>query len=323
MKNVSWFKAALLLTSTALGFSACAAWPEMPLRIVIPFAAGGSADNALRQMAPILQARLGQPIVIDNKAGAAGNIGAMEVVRAKPDGYTLLLGATNNFVINQFIYPTMGFDPLQALAPITRVLDVPSVLFTNANVPARTYREFAEYAKSQAGQLNYGSPGLGTAPHLSGFALSEVMGARMTHIAYKGAPPAVLGLLGNDIQMFLGSYSAMSPQLATGRVRALAVAAPSRLAALPHVPTASEAGMPGVVLSNWWGLAAPRGTDPVILQRLAGEIRHALAQPAIQRFFEAQGFVAGGNTPQEFTRQLGTEAKAWEGIVTRSGTKID
>jgi len=300
-----------------------AAWPEMPIRIVVPYAAGSAGDLILRQMLPGLQTRLGQPLVVDNKAGAGGNIGAMDVVRAKPDGYTLLLGATNNFVINQYLYKGMGFDPLQALAPITKVADVPSVLFINSNVPALNYREFAAYAKANLGKVNFGSPGNGTTPHLSGVALSDAMGAQMTHIAYKGAQPGVTGLLGNEVQMFLVGYGVAGPQLSGGRIRALAVVSNERLKVLPDTPTAREAGLPDGLLSNWWGLAAPRGTDPSIVKRIADEIRAMQSQPATQQFLSAQGFSGAANTPEDFARQLAREAVQWQSIVNKSGATID
>ena len=300
-----------------------AAWPEMPIRIVVPYAAGSAGDLILRQMLPGLQARLGQPLVVDNKAGAGGNIGAMDVVRAKPDGYTLLLGATNNFVINQYLYKSMGFDPLQALAPVTRVADVPSVLFINSSLPAFNYREFAEHAKANIAKYNFGSPGSGTTPHLSGVALSDAMGAQMTHIAYKGAQPGVTGLLGNEVQMFLVGYGVAGAQLSSGRIRALAVVSNERLKVLPETPTAREAGVPDVILSNWWGLAAPRGTDPGIVKRLSDEIRALQALPATQQFLSAQGFVGAANTPEEFARQLAREAVQWQTIVNKSGATVD
>jgi tripartite-type tricarboxylate transporter receptor subunit TctC len=300
-----------------------AAWPEMPIRVVVPYPAGASGDIILRKIQPALQVRLGQPLIIDNKAGAGGNIGAMDVVRAKPDGYTLLLGATNNFVINQYVYKAMDFDPLQALVPITRVADVPSVLFVNSAVPARSYREFAEYAKANPGKLNFGSPGNGTTPHLSGVALSDAIGARLTHVPYKGAQPGVTGLLGNEVQMFLVGYGVAGPQLSSGRIRALAVVADQRLKILPDTPTAAEAGVPNVILSNWWGLAAPRGTDPGIVKRLSDEIRAVLAQPATQQFLSDQGFASAANTPEEFARQLAREAEQWQTIVKKSGAAID
>jgi len=314
---------ALLACAVLLGGLAQAAWPEGPIRVVVPYPAGAAGDLVLRQMAPALQARLGQPLVVDNKPGAGGNIGTMDVVRARPDGHTLLLGATNNFVINQHLYSNLGFDPLAALVPVTKVVDVPSVLFVSSAVPARSYREFANYAKAHSGKLNYGSPGAGTTPHLSGHALSEQMGAGMVHVPYKGAQPGVTGLLGNEVQMFLTGYGVAGAHLPGGRIKALAVAAPQRLAALPEVPTAAEAGMPDVVLSNWWGLAAPRGTDPAIVQRLADAFKAVLAQPETQQHLAAQGFVAAGSAPDAFAQQLAREAVQWQDIVKRSGATID
>ena len=312
--------AALAAISSSLAY---AAWPEMPIRIVVPYPAGAAGDLVLRQMLPGLQARLGQSVMVDNKAGAGGNIGAMEVVRAKPDGYTLLLGATNNFVINQYLYKGMGFDPLQALVPVTKVADVPSVLFINSSLPAQSYREFAEYAKVNPGKLNFGSPGNGTTPHLSALALSDAIGAQMTHVAYKGAQPGVTGLLGNEVQMFLVGYGLAGAQMSSGRIRALAVVANERLKVLPDTPTAKEAGVPDVILSNWWGLAAPRGTDPAIVKRLSDEIRALQALPATQQFISAQGFVAAASTPDDFARQLTREAAQWQAIVKKSGATID
>lgn len=313
----------VVLCTCALAALAHADWPERPIRVVVPYPAGAAGDLVLRQMLPALQARLGQPLLVDNKAGAGGNIGVSEVVRAKPDGYTLVLGAANNFVINQYLYKSMGFDPLQALQPVTRLVDVPSVLFINSGVPARTFRELADHARAHQGKLNFGSPGSGTTPHLSAFALSEAMGAGMSHIPYKGAQPGVTGLLGNEVQMFLVGYGVVGPQMASGRVRALAVAASERLKVLPDVPTAAEAGVPDVILSNWWGLAAPRGTSAAIVQRLADEIRAIQAQSATQQYLSMQGFVGAANPPDAFARQLVREAAQWQAIVKRSGITLD
>mgnify|MGYP001034641049 CR=1 FL=1 len=314
----------LILVGFTMAVSlAHAAWPERPIRVVVPYSAGAAGDLVLRQMLPALQARLGQALIVDNKPGAGGNIGTTDVVRSKPDGYTLLLGATNNFVINQYLYKSMGFDPLQALQPVTKVVDVPSVLFINSTVPARTYREFADYARAHRGALNYGSPGSGTAPHLSAFALSEAMGAQMTHVPYKGAQPGVSGLLGGEVQMFLVGYGVAGSQLAGGRIRALAVASSERLSVLPEVPTTAEAGVPDVILSNWWGLAAPRGTDMAIVQRLASEVRAIQSQADTRQFLSANGFVGVANSPQDFSQQLTREAELWKGIVKKSGVVLD
>lgn len=319
----AFFARTLVCFAALLASGAQAAWPERPIRIVVPYAAGASGDLVVRAMQPALQERLGQPVIVDNRTGAGGNIGTQEVVRAKPDGYTLVLGATNNFVINQFVYPNLGFDPLQALVPVTKLVDVPSVLLVNAALPARSYAEFAEYAKVHAGKLNYGSPGAGTAPHLSSFALSQAMGANMVHVPFRGAAPGVQGLLGNEVQMFLVGYGLAAGHIASGRVRALAVASNERLASAPNIPTAKEAGMPDVVLGNWWGLAAPKGTDPAIVERIAREVRAVLEQPATRSFLVNAGFVPVAAGPERFARDLPAEAQAWQSIVKAAGTKLD
>lgn len=300
-----------------------AAWPERPIRVVVPYAVGAAGDILIRFMQPILQERLGQPLIVENKPGAGGNIGTQEVVRAKPDGYTIVLGATNNFVINQFIYRSMGFNPLDSLAPVTKLVNVPSVLFVNTNAPSGSYAEFSRYAQANSGKLNYGSPGTGTTPHLSAWALSEAMGAKMTHVPFRGAAPGIQALVSNEVQLFLVGYGVAAGQLATGKIKALAVANNERLQAAPDVPTAREAGLPDVILSNWWGVAAPRGTDPNILGRLSIEFKRALEQPATQAFLTRQGFVGVGSTPEQFSRDLVAEAQEWQTVVSKAGTRLD
>jgi tripartite-type tricarboxylate transporter receptor subunit TctC len=316
------FKHVLLISGLLTGM-AHAAWPERPIKVVIPYAPGAAGDILIRFMQPALQERLGQPIVVENRPGAGGNIGTHEVVRAKPDGYTFVLGATNNFVINQFIYRNMPFNPSEALSPVTKLMSAPSVLFVNASVPSGSYAEFSRYVQSNVGKLNYGSPGTGTTPHLSAWALSEFMGAKMTHIPYKGAAPGVQGLMSNEVQLFLVGYGVASGQLATGKIKALAVAHSERLQAAPEIPTAREAGLPNVILSNWWGIAAPKGTDSAVIGRMATEFKRVLDLPTTQAFLARQGFVSVGNTPDQFSRELGVEALEWESVVKKAGTRLD
>ncbi|MDX3906096.1 MAG: tripartite tricarboxylate transporter substrate binding protein [Pigmentiphaga sp.] len=307
--------------------SCCAAaradYPDRPIRIVLPYAPGAAGDIVIRQVQPLLEKRLGQPLIVDYRTGAGGNIGAQEVVRAKPDGYTLLLGATNNFVINQFLYKTLGFDPLQDFAMVGKVADVPAFIYINAAVPAKDYAEFAEYARKHPGKLNYGSPGTGTTPHLSAFMLSEAMQARMTHIPYRGSSPGVQALLANEIQLYIGGYGIASAYMPQQRVRALAVASPSRYPGLDQVPTAAEAGMPDVVLSNWWALAAPKGTDPAVVATLSKALSDVLATPQVREAFAQGGFVPGKQTPAAFQAALREEARRWQEIVQKSGVALD
>jgi hypothetical protein len=300
-----------------------AAWPERPIRIVIPYPAGAAGDILIRFMQTPLQERLGQPLVIENKPGAGGNIGTQEVARAKPDGHTFVLGATNNFVINQFIYRSMSFSPLESLAPVTKLMNVPSVLFVNTAAPSGSYAEFARYAQANPGKLNYGSPGPGTTPHLSAWALSEAIGAKMTHIPFKGAAPGIQALVSNEVQLFLVGYGVAAGLIETGKIKALAVANNERLKVAPELPTAKEAGLPDVILSNWWGMAAPKGTDPAVIGRMAAEFKRVLELPDTLAFLARQGFVNVGNTPDQFSRELLMEAQQWQTIVKKAGTRLD
>ncbi|PTN42230.1 tripartite tricarboxylate transporter substrate binding protein [Achromobacter xylosoxidans] len=303
--------------------AARAQYPDHPIRVVLPYAPGAAGDVAMRQIQPLLEKRLGQPLVVDYKTGAGGNIGALEVARAKPDGYTLVLGATNNFVINQFLYRKLGFDPLADLEPVGKLADVPAFVYVSAQVPAQDYAQFAQYARAQAGKLNYGSPGMGTTPHLSGYRLSHAMGAGMTHIAYRGSSPGVQALLANEIQMYIGGYSIAAAYMPQGKVRALAVAAPERFAGLPDVPTAAEAGMPDVVQGNWWGFAAPKGTPAPIVQQLSKALQTALRDPQTEKTLQGLGFEVVANTPQQFTAFQQAEVKRWKDVIQKANIQLE
>ena len=325
-QNVSRFNwvGILLTTSVLHAGSAASAYPDKPVKVILPYAAGGSGDIIFRSIQPGLEKRLGQSMVLDFRTGAGGQIGVREVVKSAPDGYTLLLGPTNNFVIDQFLYKDLGYDPQQALAPVTIIADTPYMLVVNDNLPARTYAELAAYARANRGKLNYASPGPATVPHLSGFMLSEAMGAGMVHIAFRGNAPAVVALLANEIQMIVHSFGSIAPLFKSGKLRALAVGASERLRVMPGVPTSAEAGVPpGVIASNWWGLAAPRTTDRDIVGRLAREVRSVLSDPDIQRRYTEQGWISGGNSPAEVEERLRNETSAWKLIVERSGVKAD
>ncbi|SSW62880.1 Bug family tripartite tricarboxylate transporter substrate binding protein [Achromobacter agilis] len=313
----------LALGAAALPPAARAQYPDHPIRIVLPYAPGAAGDVAMRQIQPLLEKRLGQPVVVDYKTGAGGNIGAQEVARAKPDGYTLVLGATNNFVINQFLYRKLGFDPLADLEPVGKLADVPAFVYVGSLVPAADYAQFEQYARAQKGKLNYGSPGMGTTPHLSAYRLSKMMGAGMTHIAYRGSTPGVQALLANEIQMYIGGYSIAAAYMPQGKVRALAVAAPQRFAGLPGVPTAAEAGMPDVVQGNWWGFAAPKGTPADRIARFAGALHEVLELPEVRQAYLANGFVPGRDSPASFAEEWRNEARQWQAVVRESGVVLD
>jgi tripartite-type tricarboxylate transporter receptor subunit TctC len=321
MNRFPQFLAALALVAAVFHAHA---YPVKPVRVVLPYPPGGGGDVIIRTLQPGLEKRLGQTLVIDYKPGAAGNLGMMEVVKAAPDGYTLVVAPTNNFVINQYLFANMGFDPQTALAPATMLVDNPYLVAVSAAVPANTFAEFAGYAKANRGKLNFGSPGNATVPHLSGLMLSDWLAASMVHIPYRGSQPGLQALVANDVQLFLVSYGIVSGLVSSGKVRALAVASPERLKAVPTVPTTGEAGIPpGVISGNWWALAGPRGTDPENLGRIAREVRAVLADPDIQQKLVEQGAVAIGNTPAEARERMRSEAQAWKAIVEKTGAKVD
>jgi len=305
---------AAALSLCAFGTAAQAAdnWPSRPIRVVVPYAPGNAGDVTFRIVQQELEARLGANFYIDNKSGASGNIGAEDVVRAAPDGYTLLLGATNNFATNQYL-AKLRYDPIKDLLPITVINNAPAVVVVNASLPANNLAELTAYAKKNPGKLNYGTPGSGTPPHLIGALYAQSAGI------------AVQALLAGDVQIFFASagISTVAGHIASGKLKPLAVAAPQRLPALPQVQTTAEQGLPDLVAGNWWGLAAPVGTDPAIVRKLADAVKAAVAKPEIARQFEKLGLTAVGNTPAEFGAQIQREAGVWKGIIEKADIKAE
>lgn len=315
-----WILGALASLVVAPAF----AWPDRPVRILLPYPPGGGGDVVLRTLQPALEKRLGQSVLIEYRPGAAGNIGSREVANAAPDGYTLLMGPTNNYVINQHLFAKMGYDPLTAFAPVSVLVDHPYLVAVSAATPAQTFAEFATHARANVGKLNYGSPGNATVPHLSALMLSEHLGAKMVHVPFKGSQPGLQALITNDVQLFIASYGIVAGHINAGKARALAVASAERLKALPNVPTTAEAGIPpGLILGNWWGLAAPRGTDAAIVDRLGRDLRSIGQDADIQRRFVEQGAIVIMSSPAEFAERIRTESQTWKGIIEKTGAKVD
>jgi tripartite-type tricarboxylate transporter receptor subunit TctC len=290
--------------------------------VIIPYTAGGVAENIMRLLAVSMEQRLGQKLVFEAKPGAAGNIGTQEVARAAPDGYTLLVAATNNFVINQFVIK-MTFDPAATLAPIAKVAEVPLVLFSNPEVPARTVREFIEYARANPGKANYGIPSLGTVNHLMMERLKQTTGVEITRVPYRGSPEATLALLKNDIQLFPIGLAAVGGHFKEGRLTALAVATEKRVPMLPNVPTMAESGYPGFVASNWWGMAAPAGTPDDILDKLAQAVAEAQQTETVKNRFNVLGMLASGQSRRQFAESVRAEADLWREIVQRGKITLE
>jgi tripartite-type tricarboxylate transporter receptor subunit TctC len=291
-------------------------YPTRPVRVIIPFAAGGVGDAMMRLLAPRMEQMLGQKLVIESKPGAAGNIGVLEVARAEADGHTILVAACGNFVINQFLTKT-SFDPLVALTPIAKIAEVPIVFFANPSVPARSLDEFVAHARARPGALNYGSPGNGSVNHLVGELFKQLAGIDVTHVPFRGSPPALLALLANDVQLLPVGMAVGGPYLAEGKLAALAVTTARRMPILPDVPTVTEAGLPDLAILNWWAMAAPRGTPEAIVRRLNEAVVGALREPVVVERFAALGLLVPTETREQFTTSLAPEALLWSEIVRR------
>ena len=304
------------------------AWPTKPVRIVVPFAPGGTTDILARALAPELGKAFGQSFIVENKPGAGGNTGADLVAKSPPDGYTLLMGTVGTQAINPALYPKMPYDSVKDFVPITLFAGVPNVLVIN---PARAaaakitdVKSLIAYAKANPGKLNMASSGNGTSIHLSGELFKSMTGTYMVHFPYRGSGPALLDLIGGTMDVMFDNLPSALPQIKAGKLTALAVTSGERSAALPDVPTIAEAGpVKGFEASSWFGLLAPAGTPPDIVNRVQQETAKALATPALKERLLSQGAIPGGNTPAQFTQFIAAESKKWAQVVKTSGAKVD
>ncbi len=290
-------------------------FPSRPIRIVIPFAAGGTADPVARLLADVINKKTGANFVVDSVPGAGGNIGNQAVAKAPKDGHTVLLGANNNFVVNQFLFPTGSVDVMNDFALVSVLVDQPQVVYVRADFPANSLKELIDYVKERPGKLNYASPGPGSAPHLAGEVLSDLYGLDMVHVPFKGGAPAVTALLAGDVQMYFASLSVGRGHLQSGKLKALATTSAVRLAALPDLPTTVEAGFPGYQITNWWALAAPKGTPAASLEWIRREFTDAMRNPEVVKRFTDLGFVIVGSTSAEFEDKVRREAAMYEKLV--------
>ena len=313
----------------AAGF-AQGAWPARPVRIVVPFNAGGTTDILARAVAQELSRTLGQSFVVENKAGAGGNIGADLVAKSANDGYTLLMGTVGTHAINKWLYAKMPYDPQKDFQPVTLVAGVPNVMVANTEKAAargwRNVQDFIKYAKANPGKLNMASSGNGTSIHLAGELFKSMTGTFMTHFPFTGSNPALLSLLAGDMDVMFDNLPSAMAHIKSGRLKALAVTSAARSTALPDVPTVEEAGGPtlkGFEASSWFGLLAPAGTPMDIVNRVQQETAKALATPAMKERLQAQGAIPSGNTPAQFAQLIDRELRKWAPVVKASGAKID
>ena len=317
--------AVLSIANTAMAQSV---WPSKPVKIVVPFAPGGTTDLLARAMATELSKAFPQPFIVENRAGAGGNVGAEFVAKSAPDGYTILMATVGTHGINKSLYAKLPYDPQKDFAPITLVAGVPNVMIMNAELAKKlnikSVPDFIQYARAHPGKLNMASSGNGTSIHLSGELFKSMAGVFMTHIPYTGSGPALLGLISGNVDVMFDNLPTALPQIKSGKLKAFAVTSAQRSSAVPELPTIEEAGkLKGYEASSWFGLAAPAGTPPEVISRLQQEVAKALASPAVKERLVAQGAILGGNSTQEFTAFIDTEIKKWGPVVKASGATVD
>jgi tripartite-type tricarboxylate transporter receptor subunit TctC len=313
----AFFFALSFLVLLAGPASAQEAWPSRPVRIIVPFPAGGVADLLPRLVGHKLSEKWGQPVIVENKAGAAGNIGMGEGARAAPDGYTLVLAPTGNLTVNPYLFK-LPFDTAKDFAPITVLATSPNVLVVHPSVPAKTFAELIAYAKANPGKLNFASPGAGSGAHLAGELLNLDAGIQAQHVPYKGLAPAVTDLLGGQVQMMFAGISTVIQHVKNGKLVALAIASPSRSPQLPDVPTVAESGIPGFDVTSWYGLVARAGTPPAVIEKIQRDAAEALRDPGVREKLAGLGLEPMGNTPAEFGAMIAAESLKWGDIVRKA-----
>ncbi len=300
-----------------------AAFPSKPITIVVGFTAGGTTDTLARIVGQFMSRDLGQSVMIDNRPGAGGNIGSQMVVRAAPDGHTLLMGTVGTHAINQSLYKKMTFDPIKDFQPISRVALVPNLLVAHPSQPFKTVKELIAHAKANPGKINFASSGSGTSIHLSAEMFNQMTGVDMQHIPYKGSAPALTDLLSGQTAIMFDNLPSVIGHVKAGKLRPIAVTTPQRSPALPDVPTIAESGVPGYSATSWFGILAPAGTPAPAVARLNASILKALADPEVKKKFAEQGAEPHPEKPEQFAEFIRSETAKWGQTVKVSGATAD
>jgi len=315
-----------LLAAVALAFGtsawAQAEWPSKPVRIVVPFAPGGTTDLTARIVAEQLGQSFKQNFIIENKAGAGGNLGANEVAKAAADGYTFLMGTPGTQAINQFLYPKMPYDTAKDLVPVSFVVRVPNVLMVNPQLPAKNIKELIALLKAQPGKLSYGTPGNGSTGHLSTELFKTQAGVFVTHIPYRGSGPMLQDLMAGQVQMSIDNLPSALPLIQSGKITALGVTSEQSVATLPGVPAIASV-LPGYVAESWFGLVAPAGTPQPIIDKLSAEVDRILKKPEVAERFAKLGATPVGGSPRQYADFIAAETRKWQQVVKVSGAKVD
>jgi tripartite-type tricarboxylate transporter receptor subunit TctC len=321
---VKAYRFALVLCVCLWGTALAQVYPSHPVRLIVPFPAGGSADLIGRAAAKKMSEGLGQQVVVENRAGAGGTIGAVAVARSPADGYTLGLGTVSTLAMAPVVRANPPYDSLAAFTPVSLVASAPFILVVNASVPAKSLAELVALAKAKPGGLNFASIGDGTLQHFTGESFKSLAGVDIVHVPYKGVAPALVDLLAGQVQIGFDILASFQLQnLQSGRLRALAVLGPARVAQLPSVPTAAEAGLPGLAATAWFGLIAPKGTPAEVVARLNGEVRKAVASAELRDAIATQGLEPAADSPQEFAELIEKEMARWAQVVKTSGFKAE
>jgi tripartite-type tricarboxylate transporter receptor subunit TctC len=303
--------------------SVAQSYPSKPIHLIVPFPPGGPTDIVGRLVAQKLSEGVGQPVVVENRPGAGGTVGSTAAAKSAADGYTLLYGSTSTLAIAPSLYKNLSYDPRKSFAPISLVSRGPILVAVNAQVPARTLKEFIDLAKKSPGKLSYSSGGNGTPPHLAGELFKTVAGIDVLHVPYKGGGPAINDVAGGQVQAVFEGQVALLPHLQSGRIRALAITGAKRNPSLPDVPTVAEAGLPQYDANFWSGLVAPAGTPNDTIGKLNAVLVKALQAPDVRETLSRQGLEAAGNSPQEFAAYIAVELEKWAAVVKTSGAKLD
>jgi tripartite-type tricarboxylate transporter receptor subunit TctC len=303
--------------------AAAQAWPTKPIKYIVPFAAGGTTDILARVIAEKLTTALGQPVVVENKPGAGGGVGAEFTAKAAPDGYTIMGGTISTHAINATLYVNLPYDPVKDFIPITLIARVPNMLVINNDIPAKNVAELVALMKAKPGNWNFASSGNGTSQHLSGELFKGMAGVEMQHVPYKGSPPALQDVMGGQVSMTFDNITTAWVLAKAGKMRALAVTTAKRSPVSPDIPTLAEAGLPGYEIGSWQGVFAPAGVPPEIIKRLNTEIVKIINMPDVKEKLLALGAEPVGNSTEEFTAFVKTEVVKWGDVVRKSGAKVD
>jgi len=312
-----------LLVSLLVTAALAQGYPAKPIRLIIPFAAGGGNDNVARLVGKSLSDSLGQPLVIDNRPGAGGVLGAEIAAKAAPDGYTLFLGGVGSHAVNPNLNANLPYDPIRDFAPVALLASAPLVLVVHPSVPANSFKAFVALARSKPGQLNYASNGNGSSSHLAAVMFDSMTGVDMVHVPYKGLSPALTDLLSGRVQLMFSSVVAILPHIRAEKLRGLAVTGERRLPFMPNLPTIAESGLPGYEASSWYGVLAPAGTPRAIVVKLNAEFLKALAQPEVRTSLLAEGAEPIGGTPEQFAAHISSEKERLGKLIREAKIRLE